>query len=210
MNSSQNGVVYVSLGSKLRFSDLPPQTVKVFLNVFSSIHYDVLIKWNGGELPNKPENVRLERWLPQNDLLRKLLENYRASAEVLLHSLFSYLYKIICFVILFSDHPKIKAFITQGGLQSTDEAIAAKVPLLALPVFGDQFYNAHKYVQHGIGEMLDINTIEENQLRNCILKLIEDKRLVKIVDSLNSMLIVLLKVSWKLIMVYSNVKHHPM
>ncbi|XP_038220960.1 UDP-glycosyltransferase UGT5-like, partial [Zerene cesonia] len=35
-------------------------------------------------------------------------------------------------------HPSIKLFITQGGLQSTDEAIDAAVPLVGVPILWDQ------------------------------------------------------------------------
>ncbi|KPJ00056.1 Ecdysteroid UDP-glucosyltransferase [Papilio xuthus] len=37
-------------------------------------------------------------------------------------------------------HPNVKIFITQGGLQSTDEAITAGVPLIGVPILGDQCY----------------------------------------------------------------------
>ncbi|CAH0715014.1 unnamed protein product, partial [Brenthis ino] len=61
-------------------------------------------------------------------------------------------------------HPNIKLFITQAGLQSTDEAITAGVPLVAIPMLGDQWYNAEKYVKYGIGIKLDIETLISNML----------------------------------------------
>ncbi|XP_011558972.3 UDP-glucosyltransferase 2 [Plutella xylostella] len=142
LDASKNGVIYVSLGSKFLFSDLPDEDVRVFMKVFADIPYDVLLKWNGGDLPNKPPNVRLEKWIPQNDILH---------------------------------HPKIKAFVTQGGLQSTDEAIAANVPLIGFPVIGDQWYNAQKYEQFGIGIELDIKNVQEENLRNAILSVASEK-----------------------------------
>lgn len=72
MDSSRKGVIYLSFGSKIRFSDLPQKTMEIFFNVLGTLPYDILIKWNGEEFPNKPANVRLEKWLPQNDMLRKL------------------------------------------------------------------------------------------------------------------------------------------
>ncbi|CAG4992048.1 unnamed protein product [Colias eurytheme] len=65
-------------------------------------------------------------------------------------------------------HPNIKVFITQAGLQSTDEAIDAAVPLIAFPVFGDQFYNAEKYVKLNVGQQLDISTVTEKQFQNAL------------------------------------------
>ncbi|XP_038217913.1 UDP-glucosyltransferase 2-like [Zerene cesonia] len=71
-------------------------------------------------------------------------------------------------------HPKIKAFITQGGLQSTDEAIAAGVPLIGIPMLGDQWYNVEKYVYHRIGLRLDLPTLTKEKLRSAIDKVILD------------------------------------
>ena len=62
----------------------------------------------------------------------------------------------------------MKLFITQAGLQSTDEAITAEVPLLAIPILGDQRFNAEKYVKHGIGIKLDIETFTANEFKNAI------------------------------------------
>ncbi|KAI5645183.1 UDP-glucoronosyl and UDP-glucosyl transferase domain-containing protein [Phthorimaea operculella] len=69
-------------------------------------------------------------------------------------------------------HPKIKLFITQGGLQSTDEAIVAGVPLVGIPMLGDQFYNVIKYVHLGIGQKLDIETITEEALMKAVTEVI--------------------------------------
>ncbi|XP_068623979.1 UDP-glucosyltransferase 2-like [Battus philenor] len=65
-------------------------------------------------------------------------------------------------------HPKIKLFITQGGLQSTDEAITAGVPLIGIPMLGDQWFNVEKYVHHGIGLKLEFETLTEEKLSNAI------------------------------------------
>ncbi|XP_063632142.1 UDP-glycosyltransferase UGT5-like [Cydia splendana] len=46
-------------------------------------------------------------------------------------------------------HPNTKLFITHGGLLSTLEAIQAGVPLLAVPVFGDQPGNAERAQRAG-------------------------------------------------------------
>ncbi|CAH0715012.1 unnamed protein product, partial [Brenthis ino] len=72
-------------------------------------------------------------------------------------------------------HPKVKVFITQGGLQSTDEAIRAGVPMVGIPMLGDQWYNVQKYVRHGIGVQLEINTLTENEFKDAIKNVINDK-----------------------------------
>ncbi|XP_013139053.1 PREDICTED: UDP-glucuronosyltransferase 2B7-like [Papilio polytes] len=71
-------------------------------------------------------------------------------------------------------HPKIKVFITQGGLQSTDEAITAGVPLIGIPILADQWYNTEQYVHFNIGVKLSYNKINVMQLRDSIDRLTID------------------------------------
>lgn len=73
-------------------------------------------------------------------------------------------------------HPKIKLFITQGGLQSTDEAITAGVPLVGVPMFGDQWFNVELYTKLNIGKQLNIETLTREQLTHAINAVINDKR----------------------------------
>ncbi|XP_046745421.1 UDP-glucosyltransferase 2-like [Diprion similis] len=47
-------------------------------------------------------------------------------------------------------HPKVKAFVTHGGLMGTVEAIQAGVPMVGLPFMVDQSYNIASYVKKGI------------------------------------------------------------
>ncbi|XP_038217977.1 UDP-glycosyltransferase UGT5-like [Zerene cesonia] len=72
-------------------------------------------------------------------------------------------------------HSKIKLFITQGGLQSTDEAITAGVPVIGIPMLGDQWYNAEKFAHHGIGIKLDMETINDKELEAAIDNVINDR-----------------------------------
>ncbi|XP_041972154.1 uncharacterized protein LOC121728109 [Aricia agestis] len=142
LDSSKNGVIYFSLGTNAVPSALQSDIIQSFINVFSRLPYDILWKWDEEELPGKPSNVKIFKWLPQSDLLR---------------------------------HPKIKLFITQGGLQSTDEAIEAGVPLIGIPMLGDQWFNVEKYVQLKIGVRLDMETITEERLMDAITTVVDDK-----------------------------------
>lgn len=71
-------------------------------------------------------------------------------------------------------HPNVKLFVTQGGLQSTDEAITAGVPLIGMPMIGDQRFNVEKYTYHKIGKRVDIDTITEEQFKTAIKDVIGD------------------------------------
>ncbi|XP_045445412.1 UDP-glucosyltransferase 2-like [Melitaea cinxia] len=143
LDSSKYGVIYISFDTNVQPVLFPPETLKILTDVISKLPYDVLWKWDGDELPGRPHNVKISKWLPQSDLLR---------------------------------HPKIKLFITQGDLQSTDEAIEAGVPLVGLPMFGDQWFNVEQYNRFTIGKGLLIETMSEKQLMDAIRTVISDER----------------------------------
>jgi glucuronosyltransferase len=80
--------------------------------------------------------------------------------------------------VLITGHPKLKLFVTQGGLQSTDEAISAGVPMVGIPMLGDQWYNCELFVYHKIGKRLDLTDITEENFEKAINDIIEDDRFV--------------------------------
>lgn len=41
-------------------------------------------------------------------------------------------------------HPKVRAFISHGGLLSTQEAVYHGVPMIVFPIFAEQDYNAQR------------------------------------------------------------------
>jgi glucuronosyltransferase len=70
MNKSKNGVVFVSLGSVLRASMMSDDKRKLLLNVFARFpQYDFLWKWETEVMDDKPPNLMLSKWLPQQDIL---------------------------------------------------------------------------------------------------------------------------------------------
>ncbi|XP_026331658.1 UDP-glucuronosyltransferase 2B14-like [Hyposmocoma kahamanoa] len=82
-------------------------------------------------------------------------------------------------------HPKVKLFITQGGIQSTGEAITAHVPMIGVPMLGDQWYNVEKYIVHGIGKKLDWETLSVKQIRDAIEGMIEDESYRRNIEKLD-------------------------
>lgn len=69
LDKSKNGVIYFSLGSNVKSTNLKKEHFDTFINVFKRLNYDILWKWENSSMPNKPDNVRIEKWLPQQDLL---------------------------------------------------------------------------------------------------------------------------------------------
>ncbi|XP_041972608.1 UDP-glycosyltransferase UGT5-like [Aricia agestis] len=141
LDSSKNGTIYVSFGSKATLSNFTPETVKILLEVLCNLPFDVLLRWEEDKLPADCTNIRVSKWFPQADVLR---------------------------------HPRVKLFITQGGLQSTDEAISGGVPLIGIPIMGDQYYNSEKYVHHGIGKKLDWYDFDARTFRDAIEEIINN------------------------------------
>lgn len=73
-------------------------------------------------------------------------------------------------------HPNIKLFITHGGLLSTTETIYHGVPVLALPIFGDQKLNAAQNERSGFGLTLDFNSLTEEQLTKALNELLSNPK----------------------------------
>lgn len=72
--------------------------------------------------------------------------------------------------MLFLAHPNTIAFITHGGLLSVTEAIHYGVPMITIPVFGDQIMNSVRIEKNGIAERLDFLDLTENKIYEAVRK----------------------------------------
>lgn len=70
--------------------------------------------------------------------------------------------------------PRLRLFITHGGLLSTQEATYHGVPLLGLPVFVDQHTNTRQVQREGWGRLLPWEDLTFHTLRHHILHLTHD------------------------------------
>ncbi|CAL4065677.1 unnamed protein product [Meganyctiphanes norvegica] len=68
-NSGEAGFIYMSFGSLVKTSEMPEEYRQVFIKAFSSIDLKVLWKSDQETMANLPDNVRLGKWLPQQDIL---------------------------------------------------------------------------------------------------------------------------------------------
>ncbi|RZC39915.1 UDP-glucuronosyltransferase 2B20-like, partial [Asbolus verrucosus] len=73
-------------------------------------------------------------------------------------------------------HKNIKAFVTQGGLQSMEEAITNGVPLIGMPFFADQPLNVMKMVNLGIARSVDHATMTKASLKEVIIEVAENEK----------------------------------
>ncbi|KAK5642054.1 hypothetical protein RI129_008221 [Pyrocoelia pectoralis] len=131
LDNANEGVILFSMGSNLRSKDLPDDKRRAILNSFSKLKEKVLWKWENESMCDLPGNVKLSKWVPQNDVLA---------------------------------HPNVKLFVTHGGLLSTLEAIYHGIPVVGIPVFGDQYSNMRIAEDYGYGISVPYEYLNEEGL----------------------------------------------
>ncbi|KAK9498366.1 hypothetical protein O3M35_003015 [Rhynocoris fuscipes] len=71
-------------------------------------------------------------------------------------------------------HPNCKLFITHAGVHGLMEGLSHAVPFVAIPMMGDQKFNAKFIETVGIGEVIDKDTITAEKLSNAINAVLTD------------------------------------
>ena len=118
--SGDAGCIILSFGSILRSADLPSDVRRRFLSTFARLKQRVIMKWEDNSKLSKDDLI------PSNVKFMTWLPQ-----QDLL------------------GHPKVRLFITHGGLNSIQEAVYHKVPLIILPFIVDQPINARKAQSEG-------------------------------------------------------------
>uniref|UniRef100_A0A182P028 UDP-glucuronosyltransferase n=1 Tax=Anopheles epiroticus TaxID=199890 RepID=A0A182P028_9DIPT len=116
IEGAEDGVIFFSLGTNLLSSSIPPPMLGAILQTFRTLKQRIIWKWDTLDMPNKPANVLLKDWLPQDDILA---------------------------------HPNVRLFVMHGGLGGIAEALFHGVPLVGIPMFGDQPVNLAKVEKEG-------------------------------------------------------------
>lgn len=73
LDSANDGLIYFSFGSNIPMSKLPKDKLEIMLKCLSKLKEKVLWKFESNDFPHLPENVRIEKWLPQRSILSKFL-----------------------------------------------------------------------------------------------------------------------------------------
>ncbi|NXK40968.1 UD11 glucuronosyltransferase, partial [Piprites chloris] len=139
--SGEHGIVVFSLGSMV--SEIPMKKAMEIADALGTVPQTVLWRYTGPTPPNLPKNVKLVKWLPQNDLLA---------------------------------HPKTRAFITHGGSHGVYEGICNAVPMVLMPLFGDQMDNAKRVESRGAGLTLNILEMTSQDISSALKAVINDKK----------------------------------
>nr|XP_018895878.1 PREDICTED: UDP-glucuronosyltransferase 2B18-like [Bemisia tabaci]XP_018895879.1 PREDICTED: UDP-glucuronosyltransferase 2B18-like [Bemisia tabaci] len=124
LDGAADGVIYFSLGSNMKSKSLPLDVRSNLLRVFKDLPSGYRVLWKW-ELDGKIPGQS------DNILAQKWLPQQSVLA-----------------------HPKVKVFVTQGGLQSFQEAVHYGVPSVGVPYFADQESIVAKMVDAGIGARL--------------------------------------------------------
>ncbi|NWU30190.1 UD11 glucuronosyltransferase, partial [Dyaphorophyia castanea] len=139
--SGEHGIVVFSLGSMV--SEIPMKKAMEIAEALGTVPQTVLWRYTGQAPPNLPKNVKLVKWLPQNDLLA---------------------------------HPKTRAFITHGGSHGIYEGICNAVPMVLMPLFGDQMDNAKRVESRGAGLILNTLDMTSHDLSTALKAVINEKK----------------------------------
>ncbi|XP_007941901.1 UDP-glucuronosyltransferase 1A1-like [Orycteropus afer afer] len=72
-------------------------------------------------------------------------------------------------------HPNTRAFITHAGSHGIYEGICNGVPMVMMPLFGDQMDNAKRMESRGAGITLNVLEMTSDDLENALKKVINEK-----------------------------------
>lgn len=73
-------------------------------------------------------------------------------------------------------HPKVKLFVSHGGLSGVYEVLSAGVPVLGFPIFADQYRNIDNLVEAGMAISMDISSVTKDNLFNNIVEIINNEK----------------------------------
>ncbi|XP_017886230.2 UDP-glucuronosyltransferase 1-6-like [Ceratina calcarata] len=146
LDESTHGCIFFTFGSMMRIESFPKPVLQTFYKVFEKL---------------APVRV-LMKVAKKEELLPGLPKN------VMIQPWFSQ-------VSVFK-HKNVKAFITHGGLMGTMEAIYYAIPMVGIPLFGDQKTNIANGVSKNIAVTLNsIENVTEETLSAAINAVLYDK-----------------------------------
>ncbi|XP_075864086.1 UDP-glucuronosyltransferase 3A2-like isoform X2 [Microcebus murinus] len=78
--------------------------------------------------------------------------------------------------VIWKSHPSIRLFVTHGGQNSIMEAIRHGVPMVGIPVFGDQLENMVRVEAKNLGVSINLKELKAETLTLKMEQVMEDKR----------------------------------
>nr|XP_028559973.1 UDP-glucuronosyltransferase 1-1-like isoform X4 [Podarcis muralis] len=84
-------------------------------------------------------------------------------------------------------HPKARAFITHAGSHGVYEGICNAVPMVLMPLFGDQMDNAKRMESRGAGVTLNVVEMTSKDLSDALKAVIYDKKYKENIQRLSAL-----------------------
>ncbi|KAK0165650.1 hypothetical protein PV328_004152 [Microctonus aethiopoides] len=144
MNESTAGVVYFTLGSMVNIETFPDVTIRAFYSTFKKI---------------APVRVLMKVGNKEN-LLPGLPDNVMISSWIPQVAILA--------------HKNTKVFITHGGLMSSQESLTFGVPIIGIPLFGDQFTNVEFFMKKNMALMLNVKSLTEESIHGALKKILKN------------------------------------
>uniref|UniRef100_A0A914CAU6 Glucuronosyltransferase n=1 Tax=Acrobeloides nanus TaxID=290746 RepID=A0A914CAU6_9BILA len=128
--------ILVSFGSVAKVEFMPTHLLDIFLDAFSQTNHLILWATNGDT-----SNLLKNKTLPSNLIVVRW-----APIKILL------------------AHRNLQYVIVHGGINTINELMLFGVPILGIPLQGDQPSNLQRLIDLGLGEMLDIKSVWQGEL----------------------------------------------
>ncbi|KAJ8954689.1 hypothetical protein NQ318_011381 [Aromia moschata] len=117
MDNATEGVVYFSLGSNVQPSQMSDSMRRHILVALGKLKQKVLWKWDEDTIPGKPDNVRLSKWFPQQDILAHRNTKLFITHSGLLSTIETVYFGVpILAIPVFSDQKLNAAFAVGNGI----------------------------------------------------------------------------------------------
>jgi len=148
-------VLYVALGT-LANGFLTASSVKALLSTFAGLGNHWRVLWS---LPADQQKLLSESGCSYDKSKVRVKDFVRQRAVL--------------------SHPAVRVFLTHGGQSSTNEALAAGLPLVCMPLFCDQYEVAEAVHRHGLGLVFHKDELiagNVTRLVTLLLRAAEEKR----------------------------------
>ncbi|XP_071056003.1 UDP-glucosyltransferase 2-like [Onthophagus taurus] len=150
LKTDLKGVIYLSFGTLFKSESFPDYKLQPFFEALSQIPYKVLCK---GEKSNVAKHLNI----PSNIHFVSWIPQQ----------------EVLC-------HPNLKLFISHCGLAGAQEAIYCGKPILALPVWVDQFATAKLVSDRGWGLSIPLlEDVTKEKLSNALHEFLENPKFSK-------------------------------
>ncbi|XP_058804715.1 UDP-glucosyltransferase 2-like isoform X2 [Phymastichus coffea] len=149
LDESSDGVAYFTFGSLVLIESLPEKTILDVYKSFAKITPIRVIM-----------KIADKRKLPPG-----LPKNVYTSAWIPQQAVLS--------------HPNVKVFITHGGLMGIQETLYFAVPIIGIPLFGDQHRNVAIFVEKNMGVKINFDNITTESLDEALNEVLKNPKYKK-------------------------------